>query len=84
MLHFDTFDRNGMYSTTTKELPTSLFMSFRIFSFAQIKMIFRADENLKKCFIANVNAYRYSNLIKTDKYFRKKLLFCYKFKTKQV
>ena len=27
-------------------------------------MIFRGDENLKKIFIANVNVYRYSNLIK--------------------
>ena len=26
-------------------------------------MIFREDENLKKIFIANVNVYRYSNLI---------------------
>ena len=34
-------------------------------------MIFRGDENLKKIFIANVNVYRYSNIIKTDKYFRK-------------
>ena len=33
-------------------------------------MIFRGDENLKKIFIANVIVYRYSNLIKTDKYFR--------------
>ena len=33
-------------------------------------MIFRGDENLKKVVIANVNVYRYSNLIKTDKYFR--------------
>ena len=32
-------------------------------------MIFRGDESLKKFFIANVNVYRYSNLIKTDKYF---------------
>ena len=32
-------------------------------------MIFRGDENLI-FFIANVNVYRYSNLIKTDKYFR--------------
>ena len=52
-----------MYSTTTKELSISLFMCFRIFDFGQIKMIF-------KCIIANVNVYRYSNLIKTDKYFR--------------
>ena len=29
-------------------------------------MIFRGDENIKKIFIANVNVYRYSNLIKTD------------------
>ena len=33
-------------------------------------MIFCGNENLKKNFIANVNVYRYSNLIKTDKYFR--------------
>ena len=36
----------------------------------QIKMIFHGDENLKKIFLANANVYRYSNLIKTDKYFR--------------
>ena len=33
-------------------------------------MIFRGDENLKKIFSGNVNVYRYSYLIKTDKYFR--------------
>ena len=33
-------------------------------------MIFRGDENLKKIFIATVNVYIYSSLIKTDKYFR--------------
>ena len=33
-------------------------------------MIFHGDENFKEIFIANVNVYRYSNLIKTDKYFR--------------
>ena len=32
-------------------------------------MIFRGDVSLK-IFIANVNVYRYRNLIKTDKYFR--------------
>ena len=37
-----------MYSTTTKELSMSLVMCFRIFTFGQIKMIFRGDENLKK------------------------------------
>ena len=47
-----------------------MFMCFRIFNFGQIKMIFRGDENLKKIFIANVNVYRYSNLMKTDKHFR--------------
>ena len=57
-----------MYSTTTKELSISVFMYFRIFNFEQIKMIFRGDENLKKIFIANVNVYRYSNLIKSDKF----------------
>ena len=34
-------------------------------------MIFRGNENLTNFFIANVNVYIYSNLIKTDKYFRK-------------
>ena len=52
------------YSTTTKELSIFLFMCFRIFNFGQIKMIFYGDENFKKCYIANVNVYRYSNLIK--------------------
>ena len=65
-----------MYSTsTTKELSISLFMRFRIFNFGQIKMIFRGDKNLKKIFISNVNVYRYSNLIKTDKYFRPNCCF---------
>ena len=58
-----------MYSYTTKGLSNSLFMCFRIFNFGQIKMICRGDEKLKKIFIANVNVYRYSYLIKTDKYF---------------
>ena len=66
--YFDKFDRNGMCSTTTKELL--FFMCFRISNFGQIKMIFRGDENLKKIFIVNVNVYRYRNLRKTDKYFR--------------
>ena len=52
-----------MYSTNNKELSISLFMYFRIFNFGKIKMIFRGDEYLKKIFIANVNVYRYSNLI---------------------
>ena len=33
-------------------------------------MIFCGDENFKNIFIENVNVYRYSNLIKADKYFR--------------
>ena len=45
-------------------------MWFRIVNFEQIKIIFLGDENFKKIFIANVNVYRYSYLIKTDKYFR--------------
>ena len=57
-------------SSTTKELSISLFMCFRHFNFGQTKMIFCGDENLKNCFIANVNVYRYSNLIPTDNYFR--------------
>ena len=46
--YFDKFDRNGMYSTTTKELSIYLFMCFRISNFGQIKMIFHEDENFKK------------------------------------
>ena len=46
--YFDKYDRNGMYSTTTKELSISLFMYFRIFNFGQIKMIFRGDKTYKK------------------------------------
>ena len=46
------------------------FLRFRIFNFGQIKMIFGGDENSKKFFSAKLNVYRYSNLIKTDKYFR--------------
>ena len=59
-----------MYSTTTIGLSNSLFMCFRIFNFGQIQMIFCGDENLKRILIANVNVFRYSYLIKTDKYFR--------------
>ena len=59
-----------MYSTSTKELSISGFMYFRTFNFGQIKTIFRGDENLKNFLIGIVNVYRYSNLIKTDKYFR--------------
>ena len=44
-------------------------------------MIFRGDENFKKIFIANVNVYRYSNLIKTNKYFR--INFCLGINLKQ-
>ena len=73
--YFDKFDRNGMYFTTTKELSISLFMCFRLFYFGRIKMIFRGDENFKIIFIANVNVYRYTNLIKTDKYFRTNCCF---------
>ena len=54
-----------MYSATTKELSISLFICFRNFNFGHIKMIFQGDENFKKnFFIANVNVYRYSKLIK--------------------
>ena len=72
-----------MCSTTTKELSISLFMYFRTSNLGQIKMIFRGDENLKKIFIANVNVYRYSNLIKTDKYFRTNFCLVINLKKKQ-
>ena len=58
-----------MYSTNTKDVYFFVY-GFRVFNSGQIKINFGGDENLKKIFIANVNVYRYSNLIKTDKYFR--------------
>ena len=82
--YFDKFDRNGMYSTSTKEQSISVFKCFRISHFEQIKMIFRGDENLKKIFIANVNVCRYSYLIKTDKYFRTNCCLVINLKQKQV
>ena len=45
-------------------MSISMFMFFRIFNFRQIKMIFRGDETFKNYFIAKVNAYKYSKLIK--------------------
>ena len=46
-------------------------MCFRIFNFGQIKIIYFVEmKTSKNCFIANVNVSRYSNLIKTDNYFR--------------
>ena len=51
-----------MYSTTTEELY--------ILCLGVLEPLILDKENLKKIFIANVNVYRYSNLIKTDKYLR--------------
>ena len=34
------------------------------------ELYFAEKKTSKNCFIANVNVYRYSNLIKTDNYFR--------------
>ena len=58
--------KNGMYSSTnsTNEVSISLFTCFRIFNFGQIKFYFVEIETSNNCFIANVNVYRYSNLIK--------------------
>ena len=40
--------KNGMYySTAIKELSISLFMSYNIFNFEHIKMIFCRDKNFK-------------------------------------
>ena len=58
-----------MYFTTSKQLSISLFMCFIIFNFGQIKMMFRGDENLKKNY-CKCKCLRYSNLLKTDTYFR--------------
>ena len=61
-----------MYSFTssTKELSISLFMCIRIFNLDKLKLYFVKIETSNNCFIANVNAYRYSNLMKSDNYFR--------------
>ena len=44
------------------------------------KSYFAEMKTSKNCFIATVNVYRYSNLIKTDIFFQNKLLSCYKLK----
>ena len=36
----------------------------------KLKLYFVKIETSNNCFIANVNAYRYSNLMKSDNYFR--------------
>ena len=40
------------------------------FAFDKSKLYFVKMKSSKKCFIANVNVYRYCNLIKTDNHFR--------------
>ena len=70
---FDKFDRKGnVSSTVTKELYISLFMSFKIFNFGQIEIIFVEIKTSNICYFANVNVYRYSYLIN---YFRTNLYF---------
>ena len=61
-----------MYSSTTatKELSFSLFMCFRSLTLDTSKLYFVEMETSNNCFIANVNRYTCSNLIKTDNYFR--------------
>ena len=44
------------------------------------KLNFVEMETSKNCFIANVNVYRYSNLIKTDNYFRTQYCLVINFK----
>ena len=70
------FYRNGMYSstTTTKELSISLFMCLESLTVDKSKLYFVEMETSNNCFIANVNVYRYSNLIETDNYLRTALL----------
>ena len=55
-----------MYSATTKELSISLFMCLETLTLDKSKWYFVEMKIKKKIFIANVNIYRYSNLIKTD------------------
>ena len=50
-------------------------MCFRIFNIGQIKIYFVETKTSKTCFIANVNVYRYGNLIKTDNYFSMLLIY---------
>ena len=65
-----------MYSstTTTKEQSISLLMRFRIFNFGKSKLYFVKMKTSKNCFIANAKT-RYSNVIKTDNYFRTNCCF---------
>ena len=59
------------YSTTTiKEQSISLFMCLEYLTLNKSNLYFVEMRTSKNCFIANVNNYRYSNLIKTDNYFR--------------
>ena len=63
-----------MYSSTTREI--SFFdMCLRILTLDKSKLYFVQLKTSKNCFIANVNVYRYSNLIKTDIYFRTNCCF---------
>ena len=70
--YFDKFDRNGMYSSssTSKELFFLCLCVLESLTLDKSKLYFVEVETSNNCLIANVNVYRYSNLIKTDNYFR--------------
>ena len=57
---------NGTYSATvTKELSISLIMSFKVFNFGQIKIVFCIDKSFKYLLCRKCIVYRYKYLIKT-------------------
>ena len=56
-------------STITEVLSFSLFMSFKIFNFGQIKKKYVVDIKRSDIYFFR-NVYRYIFLIRTDNYFR--------------
>ena len=58
------------YSTTTKSYLFLCLCVLESLNLDKSKRYFVEMKTSKNCFIANVNVYRYSNLIKTATYFR--------------
>ena len=59
-----------MYPSTTKKQSISFLCVLESLTLDKSKLYFVETKTSKTCFIANVNVYRYGNLIKTDNYFR--------------
>ena len=57
-------------ATITEVLSLSLFMSFKIFNFGQIKIICCGYITFKYLLFRNESVYKYKFLIRNDNYFR--------------